>query len=104
ASWRGRYRAPVPSPTFRVQGLRAGPLLELHGKASFPREALEHPQLPRLWARARVDALIQNIEREGEDQASIDEIIRLSRKFKFVTPYTPFLGVPRVLLRPRVIR
>jgi Ca-activated chloride channel family protein len=94
----------VPSATFRVQGLRDGTLLELHGKASFPRESLEHPQLPRLWARARVDALLQKIEREGEDQASIDEIIRLSRKFKFVTPYTSFLAVPRALLRPRVIR
>ena len=104
ASWVGRYRAPVPSATFRVQGLRDGTLLELHGKASFPRESLEHPQLPRLWARARVDALLQKIEREGEDQASIDEIIRLSRKFKFVTPYTSFLAVPRALLRPRVIR
>jgi Ca-activated chloride channel family protein len=51
-----------------------------------------------------VDALLQKIEREGEDQATIDEIIRLSRKYKFVTPYTSFLAVPRALLRPRVIR
>ena len=34
----------------------------------------------------------------------IDEIIRLSKKYKFVTPYTSFLAVPRALLRPRVIR
>ena len=32
------------------------------------------------------------------------EIIRLSKKYKFVTPYTSFLAVPRALLRPRVIR
>src|SRR5581483_1116407 len=53
---------------------------------------------------ARVDALLQKIAREGEDQATIDEIIRLSRKYKLVTPYTSFLAVPRSLLRPRVIR
>ena len=66
--------------------------------------ALEHAQLPRLWARARVDALLEKIEREGEDQKTVDEIIALARKYKFVTPYTSFLAVPRALLRPRVIR
>jgi Ca-activated chloride channel family protein len=34
----------------------------------------------------------------------VDEIIRLARQYKFVTPYTSFLAVPRALLRPRVIR
>jgi len=57
-----------------------------------------------MWAKARVDALLEKIEREGEDQASIDEIIRLARKYKFVTPYTSFLAAPRSLLRPRLIR
>ena len=44
------------------------------------------------------------MEREGEDEAAIDEIIGLARKYKFITPYTSFLAVPRALLRPRVIR
>jgi Ca-activated chloride channel family protein len=48
--------------------------------------------------------LLAKIERDGEDRATVDEIIRLSRQFKFVTPYTSFLAVPRSLLRPRVIR
>ncbi len=73
------------------------------GKTGLPRESADHPQLPRLWARARVDALLEKIERDGEDQATVDEIIRLARKYKFVTPYTSFLAVPRALLRPRVI-
>src|SRR5208337_5117664 len=58
----------------------------------------------RTWAAARVKALLEKIEREGEDRASVDEIIRLARKYKFVTPYTSFLAAPRALLRPRVIR
>jgi Ca-activated chloride channel family protein len=104
ASWVGRYQKPQQNVGFTVQGVRDGSQLEVSGRTGFPRESLDHPQLPRLWARARVDALLQKIEREGEDQASIDEIIRLSRKYKFVTPYTSFLAVPRALLRPRVIR
>jgi Ca-activated chloride channel family protein len=104
AAWVGRYQKPKQDAVFAVHGVREGIPLEMSAKASLPRESLEHPQLPRLWARARVDALLEKIQREGEDQATIDEIIRLARQYKFVTPYTSFLAVPRALLRPRVIR
>jgi Ca-activated chloride channel family protein len=104
ATWVGRYRKPQPDLAFSVRGVRDGTPLEMSRKANLPRESGEHPQLPRLWARARVDALLEKIQREGEDQASVDEIIRLARQYKFVTPYTSFLAVPRALLRPRVIR
>jgi Ca-activated chloride channel family protein len=104
ASWVGRYDKPQESVGFSVHGVRDGAQLQIAGRTSLPKESFDHPQLPRLWARARVDALLEKIEREGEDQAAIDEIIRLARKYKFVTPYTSFLAVPRALLRPRVIR
>ena len=104
ASWIGRYREPGRNIGFRVQGVRDGRPYQLEASTNLPGESLEHAQLPRLWARARVDALLEKIEREGEDQATVDEIIRLARQYKFVTPYTSFLAVPRALLRPRVIR
>jgi Ca-activated chloride channel family protein len=97
AAWVGRYKQPGPVSFAAPPALPPVPV-------TLPVEALEHDQLPRTWAQARVDALLQKIEREGEDRASIDEIIRLSRKYKFVTPYTSFLAAPRSLLRPRVIR
>jgi Ca-activated chloride channel family protein len=96
ASWVGQYKQPLKQATFRAGSLSA--------TVPLPAESGDHPQLPRTWAKARVDALIEKIEREGEDRATIDEIIRLSRKFKFVTPYTSFLAAPRSLLRPRLIR
>lgn len=104
AAWVGQYRQPGPQATFSVSGVRDGKPLALKAAVPLPAEALDHPQLPRLWARARVDALLEKIEREGEDRDSVDEIIRLARKYKFVTPYTSFLAAPRSLLRPRVIR
>src|SRR5579862_6740040 len=104
ASWIGRYQKPQENVSFFVRGVRDGTAVQLAAKASLPRESSDHPQLPRLWARARVDALLEKIERDGEDQATVDEIIRLARQYKFVTPYTSFLAVPRALLRPRVIR
>jgi Ca-activated chloride channel family protein len=104
ASWVGQYKAAQKGVSFDVRGVRDGDPLAIHGTADLPQKSLEHDQLPRLWAKARVDALLEKIERDGEDKASIDEIIRLARKYKFVTPYTSFLAVPRALLRPRVIR
>jgi len=104
ASWVGQYKAGQKSVSFDVRGVREGQPFAIRGAADLPEKSLEHDQLPRLWAKARVDALLEKIERDGEDEASIEEIIRLARKYKFVTPYTSFLAVPRALLRPRVIR
>ena len=104
ASWVGQYGKPAGTVEMSVHGLRDGNPFEIKTSAPLPAQSLEHPQLPRLWARARVDALLEKIEREGEDAKTVEEIIRLSRKYKFVTPYTSFLAVPRALLRPRVIR
>ncbi len=95
-TWVGQYEKPAAQATFSVQQMRA--------TVPLPAQNTEHEFLPRAWAKARVDALLDKIERDGEDQASIDEIIRLSRKYKFVTPYTSFLAAPRALLRPRLIR
>jgi Ca-activated chloride channel family protein len=104
SSWVGQYHRPQKDVSFAVHAVREGQPVDMRERADLPEESLDHPQLPRLWARARVDALLEKIARDGEDAASVDEIIRLSRKYKFVTPYTSFLAVPRALLRPRVIR
>lgn len=96
ASWVGQYPRPGGQTTFRAGAQRV--------TVALPARDLDHPQLPRTWAKARVDALLEKIDREGEDTATIDEIIRLSRQYKFVTPYTSFLAAPRSLLRPRLIR
>lgn len=101
--WVGQYAKPGPA-AFTARGVRDGKAFEMRAKSSLPAGSADHPQLPRTWARARVDALLEKIEREGEDRATIDEIIRLARKYKFVTPYTSFLAAPRALLRPRLIR
>jgi Ca-activated chloride channel family protein len=104
AQWVGQY-TPSPKPlTLTAHATREGVPLEATATTPLPAVDPAHPQLPRLWAQARVNALLDQIDREGETTAAIDEIIRLSRRYKFVTPYTSFLAVPRSLLRPRVIR
>jgi Ca-activated chloride channel family protein len=104
ARWVGQYTKPQKGVSFSVDGQQDGRSLTVKGQADLPALALEHNQLPRLWAGARVQALLDQIERDGETEAAINEVIRLARRYKFVTPYTSFLAAPRALLRPRVIR
>jgi Ca-activated chloride channel homolog len=103
-NWVGQYQRPAQSVAFTAHGTRDGKAIDARASASLPAQQPDHPDLPRMWAKARVDDLLERIEREGESQALIDEIIRLARKYKFVTPYTSFLAAPRALLRPRLIR
>jgi Ca-activated chloride channel family protein len=102
-SWVGEYLKPG-SAQFTIRAGTPPSGTTESTRAQLPSLRTEHEYLPATWARARVDALLEKIDREGEDKASIDEIIRLSRKYHFVTPYTSFLAAPRALLRPRLIR
>ncbi len=103
-SWVGEYKAPVDG-RFTVNSSYSGKALAAQSTSvKLTAADTQHSYLPAAWARARVDALLEKIDRDGEDAATIAEIIRLSRKYKFVTPYTSFLAAPRSLLRPRLIR
>jgi len=62
ASWVGDYSAPAKKITFVAS---AGEL-NAHTRVDLPAESLAHPQLPRLWAQARVNALLDQIARDGE--------------------------------------
>ncbi len=88
----------------KVQGKFGDQALNLARRVNLPALETAHEHLPRLWARARVDALLYEMNLNGEREDYIAEIIRLSQKYKFVTPYTAFLAAPRSLLRPRVIQ
>ncbi len=103
ASWVGEYAKPGKAE-FVVSATTGGKAKRESIRAVLPANDTEHVCLPAVWAQARVDALLEKMDREGEDKASIEEIIRLSRRYHFVTPYTSFLAAPRALLRPRLIR
>ena len=100
----GRYKKPQPQAAIRVQGECGTEQINLSEAVSLPEFDDTHGHLPRLWARARVDALLHEMDLDGEREDYIAEIIRLSQKYKFVTPYTAFLAAPRALLRPRLIQ
>ena len=98
----GRYKKPE-SGTVTFNATSQGKPINMSEQVALPELDNTHDHLPRLWARNRVDALLRQIDLNGETAELINEIIALSKKYKFVTPYTSFLAAPRSLLRPRVI-
>jgi Ca-activated chloride channel family protein len=100
----GRYKKPSPQARINVLGQYGNEPLTLSREVVLPEFDDTHEHLPRVWARARVDALLHEMDLSGEREDYIAEIIRLSEKYKFVTPYTAFLAAPRALLRPRLIQ
>jgi Ca-activated chloride channel family protein len=103
SGWIGRYGQPQNGLKVKLNSpFFSGGFQEI--KADFPEKALDAKDLPRRWARARVDDLLAHIEIEGEKREWIDEAIALSKRYKFITPYTAFLAAPRSLLRPRRIQ
>ena len=100
----GRYRRPSPQATVTVTGQFGTETIKLSRDVVLPELAEIHSHLPRVWARARVDALLREMDLNGEREDYIAEIIRLSQKYRFVTPYTAFIAAPRALLRPRLIQ
>jgi len=57
----------------------------------------------KLWAMRRVGYLLDEIQLHGKDRSKelIDELIRLSRDYGIMTPYTSFLADERVQLADR---
>lgn len=102
-SYVGRYKKPS-TQKFDFSAVSGAETINLSREIALPEFDETHFHLPRVWARARVNALLQAMNRDGEREDYIAEIIRLSEKYKFVTPYTAFLAAPRALLRPRLIQ
>lgn len=63
-------------------------------KADFPKKRLDNSFIPRLWAQRKVGYLLDEIRTHGDDDELKDEIIRLSKKYGIITPYTSFLVLP----------
>jgi Ca-activated chloride channel family protein len=103
-SFVGRYKHAQPQTAVKVTGAYGAEALTLARELSLPEFDDAHAHLPRVWARARVDALLREMDLNGEREDYINEVIRLSQKYKFVTPYTAFIAAPRALLRPRLIQ
>ncbi len=55
-----------------------------------------HRFVPRLWAKTKIDHILNLIKVYGESDELIDQIIDLSLRFQILTPYTAFYSDPDV--------
>ncbi len=100
----GKYLKPIKKGKISLSFLYGGSKRKVDKTFSFPEEEKRYKEVRRLWAKRRVDYLLEKIRIEGEKEEWVNEIIALSKQYKFVTPYTSFLAAPRALLRPRIIK
>ncbi|REJ75954.1 MAG: VWA domain-containing protein [Acidobacteria bacterium] len=99
----GRYKRPGTQKV-RLNATVSSIATELSKLAALPDRETANAFIARIWAKARINALIDVMNVSGEREDLISEIISLSEKYKIVTPYTAFIAAPRALLRPRLIQ
>ncbi len=60
-------------------------------EVDFGKKEESHPYLAHLWATRKIGFLVDEIRLHGENEELKNEIIRLSRKYGVVSPYTSYL-------------
>ncbi len=66
-------------------------VLESDYEATFPEANSKNEFIPRLWATRKIGYLLEEIKLHGDSQELVDEIVRLSKRYGVITPYTSFL-------------
>ena len=88
----GRYKGRSQQDV-RLTGMAGGKSRTFNAAVSFDAERTDHEFIPRMWANRKVGFLLDEIRRNGEQPELVEEVIRLSKRFGIMTPYTSFLVV-----------
>lgn len=86
----GRYRG-HGSVQFALRGQRNGVEWKENATLDLPAQDASSPEIERMWAWHRIDALLKSADRTGSREQAIPEVIRLGEDFSIVTEYTSFL-------------
>ena len=57
-------------------------------------DPVNRPWVGRLWAKSRIDDLLDEIKLKNGGKELVDEVTELGLAYNFVTPYTSFLAIP----------
>jgi hypothetical protein len=89
----GRYSGPAGSfPLTLKDKIRSESRSLKYDKNEFPNISASNDFLPRLWAMRKVGYLLDEIRMSGVTDESKNQIIKLAKKYGFVTPYTSYLA------------
>jgi Ca-activated chloride channel family protein len=86
----GRYSG-SGAAAVKISGTFNGTPRVFTADVSFPARTSGDSYVPQLWATRRVGWLLDEMRMHGESSELKDEVIRLSRDFGIVTPYTAYL-------------
>ena len=75
----------------KLSGMLNGKPVEFAEDVKFTSDSTEHEFIPRMWAARRVGWMLDEIRLHGESSELKDEVVRLSREYGIVTPYTSYL-------------
>lgn len=91
--WVGQYNKALKT-TVSISGKSNGKEMSFE----FPVEFVSHTgtkandYVEKIWASRRVGYLINQIDLNGSNQEMVDELVRLSKQYGILTPYTAFLA------------
>jgi Ca-activated chloride channel homolog len=100
----GRFTGQGPIQ-MEFDGKVGGRTRHWQGSAMLPAQDTDNPEIERLWALSRIDAVMDAIRDKGETEARKKQIIDLGTAYSLVTDYTAMvvakdaemegLGLPR---------
>ncbi len=86
----GRYHAGGEAQV-TVRGSVNGVELKQSAQLEFPKEDTHNPEIDRMWALHKIDALLIEADRTNARESVKDEVVRLGEGYSIVTEYTSFL-------------
>jgi Ca-activated chloride channel homolog len=93
----GRYDRPGPAE-LTISGNYAGSARSFRYPADLARNSdkFSYSFVEQIWAKRRIGYLLDQIQLNGEHKEVIDDLVRLSKLYGIVTPYTSFLADERM--------
>jgi Ca-activated chloride channel family protein len=85
----GRYQGQAAAK-ITLTGYVDGKEKEIVYQGNFPQQNPENDFILRLWAIRKIGYLMSEMRFKAENKELVDEIVRLSKEFGIVTPYTSF--------------
>jgi Ca-activated chloride channel family protein len=83
--------------TARLRGTRATAPVDHVFQSEFAPKSGRYQFIPKLWAGRRIGYLLEDMRKNGETPEVKDEVVRLSKKYGIMTPYTAFLAAPEAV-------
>ncbi|MDQ7780822.1 MAG: hypothetical protein RDV41_14090, partial [Planctomycetota bacterium] len=95
----GRYRSTGPAAV-RLSGKVGDQQRGFQYDAKFPASESAHDFIPRQWAMAKIGYLLTQIRLHGEKDELKQEVVRLAKEHGVITPYTSYLVLEDIAVRP----